>query len=187
LPGYVFIRGRPLFPSRHGFFFGHFPCFRSSGCFFNGFRQICFFEPASTWFFSTGFGFFSGTFFDGAFDTADDLSSGDQMQLDAAANLMVPPVTGEPETSSEDQSPSNQASASTRSPVARGLFVLILKNGTTWAVKDYWLDQGYIEFVSDDNTRSHVPLDSVDVQKTVTENSARGLPFTLRSAAQESH
>jgi hypothetical protein len=30
---------------RRGFFFNRFPCFSSSGCFFNGVTQVCFFEP----------------------------------------------------------------------------------------------------------------------------------------------
>jgi hypothetical protein len=32
-------------------------------------------------------------------------------------------------------------------------------------VTDYWLDDGYVEFVSDDSVPSHIPLDALDLQK----------------------
>ncbi len=66
--------------------------------------------------------------------------------------------------------------------VGKGFFLLVLKNGTSHAVTDYWLADGYLEYVSLDRTRSHVPLEALDLQKTVGENSRRGLPFVLRSA-----
>src|SRR6266478_9515423 len=47
---------------------------------------------------------------------------------------------------------------------------------------DYWLADGYLEYVSLDSTRGHVPLEALDLQATVTENSRHGLPFVLRSA-----
>jgi len=50
---------------------------------------------------------------------------------------------------------------------------------------DYWLDDGYVEFVSDDSVRSHIPRDALDLKKTVIENSAAGLPFVLRSAPED--
>jgi hypothetical protein len=37
---------------------------------------------------------------------------------------------------------------------ASTFFLLILKNGTREAVTDYWLDGGYVEFVSDDSVRA---------------------------------
>jgi len=30
---------------------------------------------------------------------------------------------------------------------------------------DYWLDDGYVEFVSDDSVRSHIPRDALDLKK----------------------
>jgi len=66
--------------------------------------------------------------------------------------------------------------------VGEGFFLLVLKNGTSHAATDYWLADGYLEYVSLDRARSHVPLEALDLQKTVIENSRRGLPFVLRSA-----
>jgi len=52
---------------------------------------------------------------------------------------------------------------------------------------DYWLADGYLEYVSLDSTRGHVPLEALDLQATVTENSRHGLPFVLRSAPTDTH
>ncbi len=71
--------------------------------------------------------------------------------------------------------------------VGKGFFLLVLKNGASHAATDYWLADGYLEYVSLDRTRSHVPLEALDLQKTVIENSRRGLPFVLRSAPTDTH
>ena len=71
--------------------------------------------------------------------------------------------------------------------VGKGFFLLVLKNGTSHAVTDYWLADGYLEYLSLDSTRSHVPLEALDLQKTVVENSRSGFPFVLRSAPTDTH
>ena len=66
------------FRPRPSFFFGRFPCFRASGCFFNGLTQVCFFEPAlPLFFFSSGFdSFLSGFGFSGdSLGISDDFNS----------------------------------------------------------------------------------------------------------------
>ena len=47
---------------------------------------------------------------------------------------------------------------------------------------DYWIADGYLEYISPDGTRSHIPLEALDLQNTVIKNTPRGLPFVLRSA-----
>ena len=71
--------------------------------------------------------------------------------------------------------------------MGNGFFLLALKNGKNHAATDYWLADGYLEYVSLDRTRSHVPLEALDLQTTVVENSRRGLPFVLRSAPMDTH
>ena len=184
----------PEFRRRRSFFFGRSRCFHSSGCFFNGFTQVCFFEPAFPLFFFSGFDpFLFGFPFDSNYpDTADDLSTLDTMQAKIATNPMAGLVDADT-SAAEGQNSRNQrsgtvdaASEAAELADAKGLFLLILKNGTSRLVKDYWLDDGYVEFVTDDSARSHIPVDALDLQKTVTENSARGLPFVLRSAPEDS-
>jgi hypothetical protein len=183
----------PEFRRRRSFFFGRSPCFHSSGCFFNGFTQVCFFEPALSLFFFSGFDpFLFGFPFDSNYpDTTDDLSSVDTMQPEIAPNPMAGTVDADTSAVAGQNSLSRRTATVDASPEAaktdaNTFFLLILKKGTRQAVTDYWLDDGYVEFVSDDSARSHIPLDALDLQKTVIENSARGLPFVLRSAPQDS-
>ena len=181
----------PEFRRRRSFFFGRFPCFHSSGCFFNGFAQVCFFEPALPLFFFSGFDFFHFGFpFDSNYpDTAGNLSSVDTMQPEIAPNPIAGPMDADTSAAKGQNSPSLRTATVDASPEAAKIdastfFLLILKNGARQAVTDYWLDDGYVEFVSDDSARSHIPLDALDLKKTIIENSARGLPFVLRSAPE---
>lgn len=68
--------------------------------------------------------------------------------------------------------------------MGKGIFLLVLKNGTTHAVSDYWLSDGYLEYLRSDGVRSHFPLEALDLQQTVAMNSPRGLPFVLRSTPE---
>lgn len=66
--------------------------------------------------------------------------------------------------------------------VGKGVFLLVLNNGTSHAVTDYWIADGYLEYISPDGTRRHIPLEALDLQNTVIQNAPRGLPFVLRFA-----
>jgi hypothetical protein len=48
-------------------------------------------------------------------------------------------------------------------------------NGTSHAVTDYWVADGYFEYISTDGTRSHIPLEALDLQNTLIQNAPRGL------------
>jgi hypothetical protein len=160
------------------FFFGCFRRFPTSGCFFNGLTQVCFFEPAlSLLSFSAAFDSFPlGFGFDGnSLGIADDLNSLGTMQPGIAAN---PPTASSVDTDTSAPPDDDLPTA----VVGKGFFLLVLKNGSEHSVTDYWLADGYLEYVSLDRTRSHVPLETLDLQETVVANSRRGLPFVLRSA-----
>jgi hypothetical protein len=157
-PAEVRFKTFPRFRHRPDFFREGFRRFHSSGCFFNGFTQVCFFEPA--W---PLYDCYSGLWipFDFAFgDEGDDssvmLSSADAMPLTI------------PEIESEASPPESAAKAANNPPPLRGLdldprfFLLILKNGAEHVVTDYWLADGYIEYVSRDGTQSHIPVESLD-------------------------
>jgi hypothetical protein len=163
------------FRHRPSSFFGRFPCFRASGCFFNGLTQVCFFEPAlPLFFFSSGFdSFLSGAGFSGvSLGNGDDLNSLGTMQQEIAVN---PPTAGlmDADTSApaEENSPINDgakvdaATEAADEAAGKRFFLLVLKNGTRHAAIDYWLADGYLEYVSLDGTRSHVPLEALDLQK----------------------
>lgn len=61
--------------------------------------------------------------------------------------------------------------------LSNGVFLLVLNNGTRHAVIDYWVADGYLEYISPDGIRNHIPLEALDLQSTVTEN-ALSIPNT---------
>lgn len=163
----------PSMPKHHAFFQPQGHCFPSSGCFFNGVTQVCFFEPFLA-LFSFGADFDS---FNSGLGFGDDLTAQAQLQAELA-----PPEMNPATENLESSSSTTPLLIPPDSPMGKGTFLLVLKNGTTHAVSDYWLADGYLEYVRSDGVRSHIPLESLDLQKTVAMNSPRGLPFVLRGA-----
>ena len=170
-------------PPHRGLFVNRLRRFSSSGCFFNGVTQVCFFEPflpllsCSGYFDTFNFGLGGDSL-----DLGDDLNSQGPMQSELSA---VPPTAN---PSNDDVAQGNSAvhpgatlDAATEDR-SKGVFLLVLNNGTRHAVIDYWVADGYLEYISPDGTRSHIPLEALDLQNTVTENAPRGLPFVLRPA-----
>lgn len=185
------LGGRVLFTAspgrRHrGLFFNSYRRFSSSGCFYNGVTQVCFFEPflplLSCY---GGFSlFYSGFDFSGdELDRGGDLNSQGPPQWEMSA---IPPSANPSEddtaTGNSPEPPAAALGALTEGEALdKGVFLLVLNNGSSHAVTDYWVSDGYLEYISPDGTRSHIPLDALDLQRTVSENAPRGLPFVLRS------
>jgi len=63
--------------------------------------------------------------------------------------------------------------------VAGPVLVLYLRDGSGYGVTDYWLAEGMLHFVTTYGAEKLSPLDQLDVQRTVDENAANGLYFTL--------
>ncbi len=182
------LERRGLFPTasvplRQDRFFRHrFPRFGVSGCFFNGLTQVCFFEPFFSLFcgglgyYDSGFGFEDG--WTGWGDDAG-LTQSDMAAMADAGSAANP---ADNDGAEENSTPAEPAAVPEEDrDLSAGVFVLVLHNGTTQRVTDYWTADGYLEYVSPDGTRSHVPLDALDLQGTVLRNAPRGLAFVLRS------
>jgi hypothetical protein len=170
---------------RRGFFFCSFPRFSSSGCFFNGVSQVCFFEPFLPLLsFSGDFDpYYSGFGFRGdSLDLGDEFSAQKHMQSEMSA--VSPPVNPSDDETAEGNSSVRPGAtlATEEQALGKGVFLLVLKNDTSHAVTDYWVADGYLEYISADGTRGHIPLEALDLQKTVTQNAPRSLPFVLRFA-----
>lgn len=76
---------------------------------------------------------------------------------------------------------SHQPRATTEgSAVGKGVFLLVVNNGTSHSVTDYWVADGYLEYFGPDGRRSHIPLEALDLQNTVIENAP--VAFRLFSA-----
>jgi len=164
------------------YFHPHRP-FASSGCFFNGMTQICFLEPFLP---LLGFGYFGyGEGYGGDWDNGGDLAGMDEARM-TGMTLPVSPDENPPSANENSATwdAAAHAGASEDWDLGTDVFVLVLRNGTTHAVTNYWVADRYLEYVCPDGTRSHVPLDALDLQSTVLRNEARGLPFVLRTMAE---
>jgi hypothetical protein len=60
--------------------------------------------------------------------------------------------------------------------------VLYLNDGTSFAVTDYWVADYKLHYVTEGARENEIDLDQIDVQRTVDENAARGVNFTLKPA-----
>jgi PDZ domain len=69
------------------------------------------------------------------------------------------------ETSSED--------------AARPMIIVYLRDGSGYGALDYWQNNGTFYIETTYGTQKSFPVDQVDVQRTFTENAARGVTFTL--------
>jgi hypothetical protein len=58
--------------------------------------------------------------------------------------------------------------------------VLFLKDGTSFAVTDYWLESGRLHYVTTYGGANAIELEALDTQRTVDENARNGVTFTLR-------
>ena len=178
---FVSSRVRP----HRSFFFNRFPRLSSSGCFINGVSQVCFFEPflpllsCCRYFDPFYFGFGGDSL-----DVDDELNSQELLQSEMSA---IPPTAN---PSDDDTAEGNSSvypgatigTATEDRGLGKRVFLLVLNNGTNRVVIDYWVADGYLEYISPDGTRSHIPLEGLDLQNTVTQNAPRGVPFVLRSA-----
>jgi hypothetical protein len=149
--------------------FNRFPRFSSSGCFFNGVTQVCFFEPFWPLFSCSGYfdPFYFG-FGGDSLDIGDDLNSQGPMQSEMSA---VPPTGNPPDDDTAEGNSSVRPGATLGAAtedraLGKGVFLLVLNNGTRHAVTDYWVADGYLEYISPDGTRSHIPLEALDLQNT---------------------
>jgi hypothetical protein len=181
-------RGQASFASHamrlhRGSFYNRPHRFSPSGCFFNGVTQVCFFEPFFPLFCFSG-GFYSFDFgFGGDSLDLDNLNSQELMQSEmSAVSPANPPDDGTAAGNSPARPGVMVGGATDNQAPGRGVFLLVLNNGAGYAVIDYWVADGYLEYISADGTRSHIPLEALDLQNTVSQNAPRGVPFVLRSA-----
>jgi len=174
--------------------FGFSPFGFGSTCIFNGFFQNCFLSPVN--FSPFGFGAFGpfglyGPWY-GGYNYAPYGSS--FLFLPPAENL--PPAFGdylpntnyapsyifepEPLPVPEEAPPSANASEAVQ-PVVN----LVLKDGTVFGVTSYWLVNDRLFYITTYKIQSSIPIDQLDLQKTVDMNWKRGIAFTLTPQAPD--
>jgi hypothetical protein len=78
------------------------------------------------------------------------------------------------------------ATESAESNPNQQITMLVLKEGISFAVIDYWVEDGKLGYVTTYQRQNAIDLDRLDLDKTVKLNSSRGIPFVLRERPAES-
>jgi hypothetical protein len=93
-------------------------------------------------------------------------------QEEAAGESYAPPGTAAGEAPQTTQPSEPRA--------ARPLTLLQLKDGAMYALTDYWIEGGQLHYITSYGGENAVPIDRVDLDKTVQLNWDRGVEFVLR-------
>ncbi|MGA7921363.1 MAG: hypothetical protein WCA38_17020 [Candidatus Acidiferrales bacterium] len=117
--------------------------------------------------YGAGLGYYGGSFGSGYgadlnYDSSQDMSSSGE----ANPYLFAVPST------------ENGQQGATTSPSP--YVMLYLKDGSTYAVSDYWLAGGRLHYVTSYGGENVIDESQLDLQRTVDENAKRGVDFTLR-------
>jgi hypothetical protein len=79
----------------------------------------------------------------------------------------------------ENSSPDNSGVESA-APAPAPDTVIYLKDGTSFAVKDYWVADGQLHYVTSYGGENAVDLGAFDLERTTDENAKQGIAITLR-------
>ena len=82
---------------------------------------------------------------------------------------------------SEWQNPPNENSAGENTLTAPDT-IIYLKDGTSFAVRNYWVADGKLHYVTSYGGENAVDLGNLDLQRTTDENAKQGIAITLRPA-----
>lgn len=78
--------------------------------------------------------------------------------------------------------PASDASSQNNAVAAAPYSVLYLRDGSNFEVRDYWVAEGKLHYVTSYGGENAVDLGQVDLQRSVDANAARGLTFSLHPA-----
>ncbi|MGH9828285.1 MAG: hypothetical protein ACREDR_34100, partial [Blastocatellia bacterium] len=180
-----------------GFFgpFGFSPFGFGSTCVFNGFFQDCFLSPVEFSPFGFGaFGFNSFGFggfgpFGGGWNSWGYAPYGSNLlyqppteNLPATFGDYLPNTNYAPSYSYEPEPlpvPEEQPPSANVSTATQPIVDLVLKDGTVFGVTSYWLLNDRLYYITTYQIQSSIPIDQLDLQKTVDMNWKRGVAFTI--------
>jgi hypothetical protein len=184
---------------RGGFGFG-------GPCLFNGFTSVC--GPNSGYFGSSGvypypcsprfgyvncglgfgYGYGIGAGYGYGYDpgygagSLDSLPADDSAPPDGSGSMdqeegyiAEPGGTVPPDVDAEEPNPDELGPVATSKAPAQ----IILKDGSAFAVKSYWVSHGELYYQPVTGGLNHLPVDQLDLAATVAANSRNGVPFTL--------
>jgi hypothetical protein len=122
-----------------------------------------------------GYGYDGGYYAPPSFDVAPPNVDQGESQEPAPSEWQNPPA--------ENFSPDNSGVANS-APAPASETVIWLKDGTSFAVKDYWVADGQLHYVTSYGGENAVDLGAFDLQRTTDENASRGTSITLRPAPE---
>ena len=120
-----------------------------------------------------GYGYDGGYYAPPSFDVAAPNVDEGASQEPAPSEWQNPPA----ENSSPDNSGAENAAPAPDT-------VIFLKDGTSFAVKDYWVADGELHYVTSYGGENAVDLGAFDLQRTTDENAKQGIAITLRPAPE---
>jgi len=101
-----------------------------------------------------------------------------QEQLAVAQQIEEAPA-GESYTVSAESQPPGEA-AQSEEPASRPLTLLQLKDGSMYGLTDYWLENGKLHYFTSYGGENSLPIERIDLDRTVQLNWERGVEFVLR-------
>src|SRR5258708_36406461 len=81
----------------------------------------------------------------------------------------------------QEQPETMRSSYFSEGPSVTQLTWLILKDGTSYLARDYWLESGRLQCVTFDWERKLIPLARLDLDETIRLNRERNVEFVIRS------
>jgi hypothetical protein len=107
-------------------------------------------------------------------------ASGDYAPAD---NSTPPPQQDEPDNSGGNWISPNGSdpSSAQNSAILAVPFLIYLKSGAVYTVRDYWMIEGELHYVLMDGARNSINLEFVDLPRTNTENAKSGVKFIFKS------
>jgi hypothetical protein len=180
-PYYPFFGYNPYYGG-FGFGFGGFgPCNPFWGCFGYGFGYGYGFGGGLGYFGATSGGYNSGGYDSGWTDAAAEGSGNVTSPDNPDSYLLAAPGSGGADSAAGSSNGTQELR--TDSAPQQGYVLLYLKDGSSFAVSDYWLADGKLHYVTSYGGDNAVDESRVDLQRTVNENAARGVDFTLKPQA----
>jgi hypothetical protein len=173
-PYYPFFGFNPFYGGLGFGFGGYGPCDPFWGCFGYGLGYGYGFSGGLGYFGATSGGNGSG-WTDAGAESSANVTSPDNTD----SYLLAAPGTGGAGAAAVDSSIGTQELRTDSAP-EQTYVLLYLKDGSTFAVSDYWLVDGKLHYVTSYGGENAVDEGRVDLQRTVDENAARGVDFTLK-------
>jgi hypothetical protein len=174
IPPFPPRRFQPVFFIGGGCFNGFFPGF--CGGFFGG---AAFFGYGYGWgcdpYWGCPAGYYNGYFNGGSYGSE---IYNDSSDSGAISNEFNPSRWASPPEAGMSGDRNSDGSYAANAPE----MVLYLKDGTVYALADYWAADGKLHYVTNYGGENAIDLDTIDMQKTVDVNAKRGINVTLRPA-----